>query len=120
MGRMDKGDELELIVSRRYMENSVTSSKPKLEYLIKWKGKSYLHVTWRTEASLTRINPKYTHRLKAFNRTAPHLPPPSPSSSQQLPKPHVAGGGGGGRKEEERWRTFCRHARLRPLLLRRR
>ena len=34
-----------------------------------------LHVGWRTETALARVNPKVIHRLKAFNRASPPLPP---------------------------------------------
>ena len=43
--------------------------------LIKWKGKSYLHVSFRTELQLVRANAKIVHKLKAYNRTAPPMGP---------------------------------------------
>ena len=59
--------EVELVISRRYTETSTLASK-RVEYLVKWKGQSYLHVGWRTELQLTRVNPKVSACMLAFTR----------------------------------------------------
>eukprot|EP00900_Chrysochromulina_parva_P012041 jgi/Chrpa1/20838/Chrysochromulina_OHIO_Genome00025820-RA len=73
--------EVEHVLARRYAPGSLASGRPKIEYLIKWKGRSFLHVAWRTynslglESALTLKEPKVLLRLRAFNKSAPPLPP---------------------------------------------
>ena len=75
--------DVEHVLARRYAPGSLSSGRPKIEYLIKWKGRSYLHVAWRTESALTRKEPKVLLRLKAFNKSAPPLPP-LPSKAEEV------------------------------------
>jgi hypothetical protein len=75
--------DVEHVLARRYAPGSLASGRPKIEYLIKWKGRSYLHVAWRTESALTRKEPKVLLRLKAFNKSAPPLPP-LPSKAEEV------------------------------------
>ena len=75
---------VEVVVARRWRpaDAPVAGGKPRravVQYLVKWRGRSYLHVEWRTEGALLRANPKVGPKLKAFAREAPPLgPPPSP------------------------------------------
>lgn len=64
--------EVEQVLSRRWAGGgSAKGASRKLEYLIKWKGLSFLHVGWRTEAMLVRSNPK----VKLATRTRSSPPP---------------------------------------------
>ena len=64
---------VEQVLGRRW---AASGRKGTIEYLVKFKGLSYLHAAWCREAQLLRKDPKLLTRLKAFARVAPPLPPP--------------------------------------------
>jgi hypothetical protein len=64
---------VEQVLARRW---ATSARKGAVEFLVKFKGLSYLHVAWCREAQLLREDPKLLARLKAFARVAPPLPPP--------------------------------------------
>ena len=83
--------KVELVLGRRWAGGG---KRKGVEYLVKWKGLSYLHVSWRHEAALLRDDPKLLPRLKKFSREAPPLPPPPPHVTGAKPLPRGEADGG--------------------------
>ncbi|KAL1499104.1 hypothetical protein AB1Y20_013617 [Prymnesium parvum] len=65
-GEVPEG-EVESVLARRRVASGV-------EFLVKWRGQSHLHVSWHLGGALTRTSEKSAAKLKAFSRAAPPLP----------------------------------------------
>jgi len=70
---------VEAFVGRRWYAEP--GRKPQAQLLVKWRGASYLHVSWEAEGSLLRSDPKMGVRVKAYVREAPPLGPPPQSTA---------------------------------------
>ena len=63
----DKGPQIDLFLARRDIkEQNLDAKVGPFEYLIKWKGLSYLHVTWQTEDDVASFGWRIKSRLARF------------------------------------------------------
>ena len=63
--------EVETILGRRWAKNGERT----VDYLVKWRGRSHLHVVWRSGSSLAKLSEKAAAKVKLYSRNAQSLPP---------------------------------------------
>jgi chromodomain-helicase-DNA-binding protein 7 len=64
---------VEKILGRKFMEDSEVASGFSEMYLVKWRGQSYLHVSWEMKGDIERVDPQGKVKIKRFLQSP--LPP---------------------------------------------